>query len=147
MHKKVLVTGGAGFIGSNLVDELISKGTEVTIIDDLSTGKLENVNPLARFIQKDIYLADINYLVDELEGVDVVFHLAALARVQPSIENPLNYNDINVSGTLKLLYAASKANVRRLVYSSSSSVYGNKTLFQQMKNLLSTLFHRMVCKS
>ena len=129
MHKKVLVTGGAGFIGSNLVDELISKGAEVTIIDDLSTGRLENVNPLTRFIQKDIYLADFNYLVDVLQGVDVVFHLAALARVQPSIENPLNYNDINVSGTLKLLYAASKANVSRFVYSSSSSVYGNTNSF------------------
>ena len=129
MYKKVLVTGGAGFIGSNLVDELIRQDIEVVIIDDLSTGKSENLNPAATFIQEDIYSADLNILIDIFKDVDVVFHLAALARVQPSIDNPLDYNNINVSGTLNLLFAAHKAKVKRFVYSSSSSVYGDTNSF------------------
>ena len=129
MYKKVLVTGGAGFIGSNLVDELICQDIEVVIIDDLSTGKSENLNPAATFIQEDIYSADLNILIDIFKDVDVVFHLAALARVQPSIDNPLDYNNINVSGTLNLLFAAHKAKVKRFVYSSSSSVYGDTNSF------------------
>jgi UDP-glucose 4-epimerase len=129
MYKKVLVTGGAGFIGSNLVDELICQDIEVVIIDDLSTGKSDNINPTATFIQEDIYSVDLNVLIEIFKDVDVVFHLAALARVQPSIDNPLDYNNINVSGTLKLLFAAHKSNVKRFVYSSSSSVYGDTNSF------------------
>lgn len=124
--KKVIVTGGAGFIGSNLVDRLIDDGIDVTILDDLSTGREENINPKAKFIK--ISLQDLDS--DEyFKGVDVVFHTAALARVQPSIKNPIEFNNANVNATLKVLYYASMAGVTRVVYSASSSCYGNATTF------------------
>ena len=97
---KFLVTGGAGFIGSNLVDKLISDGHEVTIVDNMSTGKKENINPKAKLYVKDITQMRRNSDFHMFEGIDVVFHLAALARVQPSIENPIEYHDANVNGTL-----------------------------------------------
>jgi UDP-glucose 4-epimerase len=124
--KKVIVTGGAGFIGSNLVDELIKQEIEVIILDDLSTGKKENINPKAKWF--NISLQNLNTDL-YFKGVDVVFHLAALARVQPSIEDPITYNTANVDGTLKVLYYAYKAGVKRVVYSASSSCYGNATIF------------------
>mgnify|MGYP001157415010 CR=1 FL=1 len=123
--KKAIVTGGAGFIGSHLVDKLLKQGVEVTIIDDFSTGKVENVNKKAYCWKQDISKVNIDELVDFMEGVDTVFHLAALARVQPSIEQPLPYHDVNVTGTHNLLAAASKAGVKKFVFSSSSSVYGD----------------------
>jgi len=118
----VIVTGGAGFIGSNLVDKLINDGHEVHIIDDLSTGKKENINPKAHFHRRDITLMS-NFSM--FEDIDVVFHLAALARVQPSIENPIEYHNTNVNGTLNLLKACVDYGVKRFVFSSSSSVYGD----------------------
>ncbi|MBL31711.1 MAG: NAD-dependent dehydratase [Flavobacteriales bacterium] len=129
--RKVVVTGGAGFIGSNLVDELIDNGLEVIVIDNLSTGKKENLNTGATFFQHDLSCINIDDLVDIFESVDVVFHLAALARVQPSIEDPLPYHDANVTATLNILYASTKANVKRVVYSASSSCYGNATKVPQ----------------
>jgi UDP-glucose 4-epimerase len=123
--KKAIVTGGAGFIGSHLVDKLIKQGVEVTIIDDFSTGKVENVNKKAYCWKQDISKVDINELTYFMKGVDVVFHLAALARVQPSIEEPLPYHDVNVTGTHNLLVAASKVGIKKFVFSSSSSVYGD----------------------
>tara|TARA_B100001250_G_scaffold99160_1_gene83350 strand:+ start:8885 stop:9793 length:909 start_codon:yes stop_codon:yes gene_type:complete len=122
---KVLVSGGAGFIGSNLVDRLIDLGLEVIVLDNLSTGKMKNVHPKACFLKHDLSVINIDELVNLLNGVDTIFHLAALARVQPSIENPLPYHDANVTSTLNILYAASKAKVKRVVYSASSSCYGN----------------------
>ena len=129
MIKRVLVSGGAGFIGSSLVDTLINEGSEVTIIDDLSTGKRENINPKATFLKYNLCLIDTEKLIEICHGIKVIFHLAALARVQPSIENPIDYNNANVNGTLTLLYAAHKAGVNRVVYSSSSSVYGDVEIF------------------
>ena len=129
--RKVVVTGGAGFIGSNLVDELIDNGLEVIVIDNLSTGKKENLNTGATFFQHDLSCINIDDLVDIFESVDVVFHLAALARVQPSIEDPLPYHEANVTATLNILYASTKANVKRVVYSASSSCYGNATKVPQ----------------
>jgi len=127
--QKVIVTGGAGFIGSNLVDRLIDMGISVTVIDDLSTGKKENINPKAEFYECS--LIDLNDLNSKtiFNDVDVVFHLAALARVQPSIEDPISFNKINVDGTVKVLYYANKAGVKRVVYSASSSCYGDATIF------------------
>ena len=128
---KCLVTGGAGFIGSNLVDRLIDDDHEVVVIDDLSTGKEEYLNDKAVFIKYDIsrtieYDGDVYYgLTKHFKDVDVVFHLAALARVQPSIENPIEYHKVNVDGTLNVLKASVDANVKRFVFSSSSSVYGD----------------------
>ena len=121
---KCLVTGGAGFIGSNLVDKLIKDGHEVVIVDNMSTGKPENVNPNARFILGDI--ADVDKNWNEIfNGVDVVFHTAALARVQPSIDNPQEFDKVNVGGTLNMLKVSVDAGVKRFVYSASSSAYGD----------------------
>ena len=100
---KCLVTGGCGFVGSNLVDKLISDGHQVIIIDNLSTGNKENLNSEAEFYEKDIStMNDFSMFKD----VDVVFHTAALARVQPSIENPIKYNEVNIKGTLNMLKAS-----------------------------------------
>ena len=121
---KCLVTGGAGFIGSHIVDRLVEDGHEVHIIDDLSTGKKENINPEAHFHQRD--LSVWNYL-DLFEGVDLVFHLACLARVQPSIEQPHLYHDKNVNGLVNVLEACRIHKVKRLIFSSSSSVYGDSS--------------------
>lgn len=120
--KKVVVTGGAGFIGSNMVDRLIAEGKEVIVLDNFSTGKRENCNPKATVYEVDL---STDHLEPFLEGVDVVFHFAALARVQPSIEDPLTFNKHNVDSTLRLLIACHKEGVKRVVYSASSSAYGN----------------------
>ena len=127
--KKAVVTGGAGFIGSNLVDKLIEQGVEVTILDDLSTGKKENINPKAKFINCDISIVPQSLLTSYIEGADIVFHTAAKARVQPSIEDPLTFNKANVDGTLNMLYTSYKAKISRFVYSASSSAYGNASKF------------------
>jgi len=127
--KKAIVTGGAGFIGSNLVDKLIEQGVEVTILDNLSTGKEENINPKAEFINCDISTASETDMLFYINGADIVFHLAALARVQPSIEDPITFNKVNINGTLNVLLASHKAGVKRVVYSASSSAYGDATKF------------------
>lgn len=121
---KVLVTGGAGFIGSNLVDVLIERGDEVIIIDNLSTGKKEYINPRAKFFELDI--RDLEKIKPVFKGVDYVFHLAAFARVQPSIDDPITSNDINLNGTLNVLEAAREAKVKKVIYSASSSAYGEQ---------------------
>jgi len=126
--KKAIVTGGAGFIGSNLVDELINQNIQVSIIDDLSTGHKENLNPKATFYNVDISKADPLRLQTIMEEADIVFHLAALARVQPSIEDPIPFNEVNINGTLNILWAAHKAGVKRVVYSASSSAYGETNI-------------------
>ena len=122
---KYIVTGGAGFIGSNLVDKLIDEGHEVIIFDDLSTGENKNLNPKARFIEVDISKSYFNEYKKWFEGVDTVFHLAALARVQESIENPIKYHNTNVNGMLNVLNLCVECSVKRFVFSSSSSVYGD----------------------
>ncbi len=127
--QKVVVTGGAGFIGSNLVDFLIEQGLHVIIIDNLSTGQVENINPEAEFIHTDLSEVSVTYLTEVMQDVDVVFHLAALARVQPSIEDPYTFNRVNVNSTLKVLMAANSAGVKRVVYSASSSAYGDAIEF------------------
>ena len=124
MSKKALVTGGAGFIGSNLVDELIERGYEVVIIDDLSTGKKENINPKADFHKLDV--RDLEKIKPLFSGVDYVFHLAAIANIQFSLENPNESNDINLGGTLNVLTSARDAGVKKVVYSASSAAYGNQ---------------------
>lgn len=126
MSKKCIVTGGAGFIGSNLVDELIKKGDEVIIIDNLSTGKKENINQKAEFHEVD--MRDLEKIKPLFKGVDYVFHLAAAARVQPSIQDPITYNDINLNGTLNILVAAKDAGVKKVIYSASSSAYGDQKI-------------------
>lgn len=127
---KCLVTGGAGFIGSNLVDQLIEEGNEVCVVDNLSTGQQENLNDKAQFHCFDLSNENWPLLISStFKQIDVVFHLAALARVQPSISRPHIYHKHNVNATLNLLMAANEAGVKRLVYSASSSAYGDTESF------------------
>lgn len=128
---KCLVTGGAGFIGSNLVDELIKRDHQVVIIDNLSTGKRENINPKALFYEVDIESPNA---AEAFSGVDVVFHTAARARVQPSIEDPISFNKTNVEGTLNMLKTAVDNGVTRFVYSASSSAYGSTDKLPQQES-------------
>ncbi|MEK7482434.1 MAG: SDR family oxidoreductase [Patescibacteria group bacterium] len=121
---KVLVTGGAGFIGSNLVDALINEGHQARIIDNLSTGKKENLNPKADFFEAD--LRDYAKIRPVFEGVDFVFHEAALPRIQYCIEQPKESNDVNVGGALNALLASKEAGVKKFIYAASSSAYGNQ---------------------
>jgi UDP-glucose 4-epimerase len=119
---RVLVTGGAGFIGSHLADELVASGVEVTVLDNLVTGRLDNVAPKATFVEGDI--ADPETVARAVEGCEVVFHQAALGSVARSVERPLDSDRTNVHGTLNVLHCAHVAGVRRVVMASSSSVYG-----------------------
>ena len=122
---KMIVTGGAGFIGSNLVDQLILDGNEVHVIDNFISGKKENCNDKAIYHKLDISTVDnINLLKKIFEDVDTIFHCAALARVQPSIIDPLKYEVNNTLGIINVLKAAVDVKVRRFVYSASSSAYG-----------------------
>ena len=119
---KVTVTGGAGFIGSHIVDALVSEGADVWILDDLSTGYERNVHPSANLIEADI--RDEPALARAVEGSELVFHEAAHRAVLRSVEHPMETDRANVAGTLGLLVAARDAGVRRVVFASSSSVYG-----------------------
>jgi UDP-glucose 4-epimerase len=125
--RKVLVTGGAGFIGSHIVDALVRRGDRVRVLDNLSTGNpanLADVRDRIEFIQAD--LNDAAAVARAVEGVDCIFHEAALASVPRSVEKPLDTNAACVTGTVVLLDLARKAGVRRLVYAASSSAYGNQ---------------------
>ena len=122
---KAAVVGGAGFIGSNLVDALVSRGEDVVVVDNLSTGYRRNLNPAAPLHEIDI-ATDSERLTSALHGRDVVFLTAAMPRVPRSIEDPVGTHDVNVTGALRVLKAAVDAGVRRVVYSSSSSVYGEQ---------------------
>lgn len=124
--KKVVVTGGAGFIGSHSVDELVRLGARVAVIDNLSGGKLENIShhkDSIEFHKTDIL--DQEALVKIFKDADAILHLAALSVVPRSIKLPIETNRINIEGTLSVFLAARDANVKRVVYASSSSVYGN----------------------
>ena len=122
-----LVTGGAGFIGSHLVERLLKDGHEVTVIDNYSTGRPENLahllkNPHLKLVEEDICNAE--KVRPHFEDVDWVFHTAALADIVPSIEKPEHYFRSNVDGTFCVLEASRKAGVRRFLYAASSSCYG-----------------------
>ena len=122
--RKVIVTGGAGFIGSNLVDALIERGFEVHVIDNLVNGKIENVNKKA--ILHKLTITDLYSIKPAFTGAEYVFHLVALPRVQFSIEHPIETNRTNVEGTLNVLIASHETGVKKFIYSSSSSVYGDQ---------------------
>ncbi|MBN2623922.1 MAG: SDR family oxidoreductase [Acidimicrobiales bacterium] len=119
---RALVTGGAGFIGSHLADALLARGDEVVVLDNLATGRLENVPDKATFVEGDV--SDEAAVARAIEGCDVAFHQAALGSVARSVERPLDSDTANVHGTLAVLQAAHLAGVRRVVMASSSSVYG-----------------------
>jgi UDP-N-acetylglucosamine/UDP-N-acetyl-alpha-D-glucosaminouronate 4-epimerase len=119
---RTLVTGGAGFIGSNLADRLVADGADVVVLDDLSTGYREYVNPAAELVEGDI--ADPEAVARAVAGCEVVFHQAAHRAVFRSVEHPLTTDRANTGGTLTVLNASREAGVRRVVAASSSSVYG-----------------------
>jgi len=122
---RMLVTGGAGFIGSHLVDQLILEDNEVHVIDNFSSGKTENCNDKAIYHKLDISnVENIDVLKKIFEDADTIFHCAALARVQPSIVDPVKYEVNNNLGLINVLKAAADVKVRRVVYSASSSAYG-----------------------
>lgn len=124
--KRLVVTGGAGFIGSNIVDRLVAEDNEVVVIDNLLTSKANNLKDVMsriKFVNGDIQ--DLDLLAREFEGIDYVLHQAALASVPRSIENPIASNQNNIDGTLNVLVAARDAGVKRVVYAASSSAYGN----------------------
>ncbi len=120
---KVLATGGAGFIGSHLTNKLIEQGHQVVVIDNLATGKKERVNPQAQFEQLDI--CDLENIRPLFDGVDIVFHLAAIPRVPYSMENPTETTKANVLGSVNVFKAAAEAGCRRVIFASSSSVYAS----------------------
>ena len=122
---KYVVTGGAGFIGSNIVKKLVARGDDVTVIDNLNTGKEENLKSVRdRITFLNDNILNVNLLEKETEGIDGVFHQAALASVQDSFSKPDEYHNVNVNGTENILRLAEKNNFK-VVYASSSSVYGN----------------------
>ena len=133
MATKVIVTGGAGFIGSNLTDKLIEKGYEVHVLDNLSGGRREHVNPQA--ILHEVDITDYDTIRPLFDGAEYVFHLAALPRVQYSIEYPRETNKANVVGTLKVLVSAKEAGVKKVIYSASSSVYGDQPVMPLVETM------------
>ena len=127
-NHRVLVTGGAGFIGSNLVETLLDQGNTVVCLDNFSTGKRENIEPFLShpaFVLIDGDIRELETCRRSCEGIDYVLHQAALGSVPRSIENPLATHESNVNGFVNMLIAARDAKVKRLVYASSSSVYGD----------------------
>ncbi len=129
VRTRILVTGGAGFIGSHIVDKLLNKDFEVTIFDNLSNGRLENIshhldNELFQLIEGDIL--DLDTTKKIVKDHDVVFHEAAITNISFSVENPMITNEINVTGTLCLLKACLDSDVKRFIFASSASVYGKK---------------------
>ena len=127
MPSKAIVTGGAGFIGSHIVDELIKRNIETIVIDDFSTGSMENLkshkdNPLLRVMVGDI--KDIKQVLRDVDGVDTVFHEAAIVSVPRSIHEPMLVHDVNVNGALEVMNFCVSKHVRRFVFASSAAVYG-----------------------
>lgn len=132
-----LVTGGAGFIGSNLVHRLVREGQAVRVFDDLSSGRLINlagIEDKVDFVQAD--LRDLAAVREAMRGVRYVFHFGARASVQASVDDPLRTHDINVTGTLNVLVAARDAAVQRVVFASSASVYGDSPIMPKREDML-----------
>lgn len=132
-----LVTGGAGFIGSNLVEKLLEKGYGVRVLDDLSSGKEENIREYLcsiDFVKGDV--RDKTVVEKAVKRVDYVVHLAALGSVPGSIEDPVTTHDVNVTGTLNVLNAARSSNVKRVVFASSSSVYGDAPALPKREDMM-----------
>lgn len=136
MGDRYLVTGGAGFIGSNLVERLVQNGEKVRVIDNFSTGRAENIAPFLNKIE--IINGDIRYLntvMEAMKDIDFVLHQAALPSVPRSVETPLESNDVNTNGTLNLLYAAKESGVKRFVYAASSSAYGESPTLPKVETM------------
>jgi UDP-glucose 4-epimerase len=134
---RYLVTGGAGFIGSNIASELVQRGETVRVIDDFSTGRRENLEDIAdkiEFIEGDI--GDPELVKEAVSGVDYVLHQAAIPSVERSVRDPVGTNRANVDGTLSLLVASRDAKVRRVVFASSSSIYGDSPTLPKTEDMM-----------
>ena len=132
-----LITGGAGFIGSNIVETLLQRGDRVRVLDNFSTGKRENIKPFLdriELIEGDI--RSYHIVREAVDGVDFVLHQAALPSVPRSVKDPITSNEVNVTGTLNILDAARDARVKRLVYASSSSIYGDLDTLPKTEDML-----------
>ena len=139
LHKKILITGGAGFIGSNLCDYFINKGYKVVVLDNFATGHKKNIqhhlsNPDFTLIEGDI--RNLEDCTKAVEGADYVLHQAALGSVPRSIKDPVTSNDVNVGGFLNMLIAARDANVKRFVYAASSSTYGDSESLPKVEDVI-----------
>ena len=133
---KVLITGGAGFIGSNLCDSFLKAGNKVVCLDNLSTGFKENISHLISdgnfsFLEGDI--RDLKTCEKAVEGIDIVLHQAALGSVPRSINDPLTTNEVNITGFLNILHASKEAGVKRFVYAASSSTYGDSRILPKVE--------------
>jgi UDP-N-acetylglucosamine 4-epimerase len=138
-NKTILVTGGAGFIGSNLCEELLEASNKVVCLDNFSTGKKENIEHLFDYKNFHLIVGDIRNLNDcrqAMEGVEYVLHEAALGSVPRSIEDPITSNEVNVSGFLNVLIAARDAKIKRLIYAASSSTYGDSESLPKTEEII-----------
>jgi UDP-N-acetylglucosamine 4-epimerase len=135
-NKRILVTGGAGFIGSNLIESLLYAGNAVICLDNFSTGKKDNLkdfiaNPNYRLIEGDI--RSLNDCEKAVRGIDIVMHQAALGSVPRSITDPVSTTDVNIGGFVKMLYASKQAGVKRFIYAASSSTYGDSKVLPKVE--------------
>lgn len=136
MKMHYLVTGGAGFIGSHIAEALVKRGARVTILDDLSTGKMQNIEPFrdkVDFVQGDI--RDFTLLREITHGVDVIFHEAAVASVTKSVQDPVTTDAINVGGTVSVLTAAKENGVKKVVFASSAAIYGDEPTLPKREDM------------
>jgi UDP-N-acetylglucosamine 4-epimerase len=136
-HKTVLVTGGAGFIGSNLCESLLQNGNKVRCLDNLSTGNIDNIldfqdHPDFTFLERDI--RDFQACKSACTGVDVILHQAALGSVPRSIHDPITTNAVNIDGFLNMLHAAKETGIKRVVYAASSSTYGDSKVLPKVES-------------
>jgi len=137
--RKILVTGGAGFIGSNLCEALLKASNEVICLDNFSTGKFDNIRHLFEYNHFRLIVGDIRNLTDcrqAMEGVEYVLHEAALGSVPRSINDPATTNEVNVSGFLNMLIAARDAKVKRFIYAASSSTYGDSESLPKVEDVI-----------
>lgn len=137
--RKILVTGGAGFIGSNLCEELVKKGNYVVCLDNFSTGRIENIQGLLdnnrfKLIEGDI--RNLDSCLKAVNGVDVVFHEAALGSIPRSIDDPITTNAVNISGFLNMLVAAKNAKIDRFIFAASSSAYGDNETIPKVEDTI-----------
>jgi nucleoside-diphosphate-sugar epimerase len=135
---KYLITGGAGFIGSNIVKELLLRREQVRVLDNFSTGKRENLFPFKDYPNLEIFEGDLrsfHIVRDAVKGVDYVLHQGALPSVPRSVKDPITSNDVNINGTLNILEASKEFGVKRVVFASSSSVYGNSETLPKVETM------------